>query len=87
MLADHLLVRCPVDAVDFVIRYVAVDPLNLKPKISQYGAGCLRGALQVRGTKLTHSRHLTLDHKLRHLAPRFVEPSECSVEQAESSTA
>jgi hypothetical protein len=41
MLADHLLARGAVDAVDLVVGHIAVDPLNLRAEVAQHRTGGL----------------------------------------------
>src|SRR5689334_9155085 len=67
MLADHLLVRSTVDAIELVVGDVAVHPLNLRPELSEHIAGSLGGHLDVFWGKPAYSRHLTLDYKLGHV--------------------
>jgi hypothetical protein len=75
VLTDHLLVRGAVDAINLIVSDVAVDPLDLRAEVLEDGARRLRGTLQVRCSKLAYTRHVTLNHKLRHeLTPRLVEP-------------
>src|SRR5271165_5739114 len=45
--ADQGLVGCDVDAVDFVLGHVAVDPLNLGTEFAQDAAGGLGDGLQL----------------------------------------
>src|SRR5688500_12392973 len=47
VLANDVLVGCAVDAVDLVVRDVAVNPLNFGPQLAKHGTAGLRRALQV----------------------------------------
>src|SRR5579863_2879221 len=47
MFADQRLVGCNVDAVDFVLGHVAVNPLNFGTEFAQDAAGGLRDGLQL----------------------------------------
>src|SRR5690349_14506227 len=67
MLADHIFVRCPVDAVELVVGDVAVDPLDLGPELPEDVAGCLGSHLDVFWGESAYSRHLTLNHILGHV--------------------
>ena len=66
MLAHHLLVGSDVDAVDFVIGDVALQPLDLWAELVQHRAGFLRDGLNLVGGKGADSRNFTLN--LRTLA-------------------
>src|SRR5205085_3475234 len=67
MLADQILVGGAIDAINLVVGDVAVDPLDLRPEITEDGAGGLRGHLEVFGTELPSTRHFSLDHKFWHV--------------------
>lgn len=47
--ADQSFVGCDVDAVDFVLGHVAVNPLNFRAKFAQHAAGGLRDGLELLG--------------------------------------
>src|SRR3954454_12421380 len=78
MLPDHFLVRRAVDAVDLVVRHVAVDPLDLRTEVLEDRAAGLRCGLEVGCAKLTHAGHFPLNHELRH------DTSRCSLLQRAS---
>jgi hypothetical protein len=61
MLHHHLLVRCDVDAVDPVVRDVAVDPLDARPEMLQHAAGFLRDGHELVGRELAGARDIALD--------------------------
>ena len=48
VLSNNLFVRSDVDTIDLVPCHVAVDPLNLRTKVSEHVAGYLRHTLQIR---------------------------------------
>src|SRR3546814_1846792 len=66
MLADHILVRGAVNAVDLVVGHIAVDPLDLRAEIAEHVATGLRRILEVCCSQFADSRHVAFDHILRH---------------------
>src|SRR5215204_3766584 len=49
VLVDHFFTRRDVDAIEFIIRDVTLNPLNLRSHLIQNVAGSLRHRLQLRG--------------------------------------
>src|SRR5438477_3273484 len=66
MFADQFLVRGDVDAVDLVIRNVAVQPLDLGTELAQHAAGSLRDGGELVGRHFTRVRNFALDDVFRH---------------------
>ena len=66
VLADQLLARRAVNAVDLVVGDVGMDPLDFRPELAENRAGALRRTLEVGRTQLANSRHFALDHELGH---------------------
>ncbi|CAN5689939.1 hypothetical protein BH24ACT21_BH24ACT21_13060 [soil metagenome] len=60
VLADRVLVRGYVSAVDLVVRNLALDPLYLRTRVVLYVAGSLRDPLQLFVGEITGSRYLPL---------------------------
>src|SRR5438270_6343171 len=78
MLPDHFFVGRAVDAVDLVVRHVAVDPLDLRTEVLENRAAGLRCRFEVGCAKLAHTGHFPLNHDLRH------DTSRCSLLQRAS---
>src|SRR5439155_16839405 len=72
VLADGLLVRRHVHAVDLVVCHVALDPLDLRPHFAQHPAGLLGDRLQLLRRQLPRSGDVPLDHVFGHDPPPFV---------------
>jgi hypothetical protein len=71
MLTNQLLVRGKINAVNFVVSYIALDPLNLGSELRQDTARLLRNALQGLCRQAACSRDVTLDYILLHFHPPF----------------
>src|SRR5690242_17438112 len=69
VLADHLLVWCAIDAVDLIVRNVAVDPLDLRPEVAKHVARGLRRGLEVGRVELPNAGHFAFDHIFGHATP------------------
>lgn len=73
VLPDSVFIRRDVDAVNFVVGNVAVNPLNLRAHVSQYAARLLGNGLQLLWRQLSHFRNVSLDDELRHAwTPHFL---------------
>src|SRR3954454_18394754 len=67
MLADQVLVRRTVDAIDLVVRDIGMDPLNLRAEVAEDRTGGLRRHLEVLAAELPGAGHLSLDYELGHV--------------------
>lgn len=68
---NRRLVRRQIHTVDFVARYVALQPLNFCPHSLKYRHGLSRDFLKFSVRQVPRSRYFSLDHELWHrLAPR-----------------
>src|SRR5262245_40360434 len=66
MFANHGLVGRTINAIDLVIGYEALDPLNLWAKVVQHAARLLRDRVQLLLREFARSRQFALDHVFRH---------------------
>src|SRR4028119_1235044 len=78
VLADHILVRGDVGAVDLVVRNLALDPLYLRSHVVEDVAGGLREPLQLLCRQVPGPRYLPLDHVLGHCVLSFRTSRSCS---------
>ena len=69
VLTNHVLARRAIDAIDLVVRHVAVNPLDLRPKVTQHAARGLRRSFEICGRCTTNTRHVSLYDELRHDCP------------------
>src|SRR5690242_5080022 len=65
MVADCLLVRRDVYAIDLVIRHEAFNPLD-SGQGANHTAGFLRDASQVCGSEIARSWNIAFDYEFRH---------------------
>src|SRR6202042_3397758 len=61
-----VFVGSDVDAIDFVVGDIAVQPLDLRPHVAQDAAGCLGDSLQLFRRELAGSGDLSFDDELGH---------------------
>jgi hypothetical protein len=66
VLANQVLVRRDINAVDLVIHHVTFDPLNPWSEIAYYGAGLLRGSLELFPRQFSDARNFSFDDILWH---------------------
>jgi len=66
VLPDQGLVGSDVNAVDFLLGHVAVNPLNLEAEFAQDTAGCLRDGLKLLRAQLSGARQFTFDYVFWH---------------------
>src|SRR5215472_18108302 len=66
MFANSVLVRCDVDAVDFVLGYVAMQPLHLRAQVLENAARFLRDGLQLLVFEVSGAGNLALNYILGH---------------------
>jgi hypothetical protein len=62
MFSNHFLVGSEVHAINFVVRHVAVQPLNLPAQILNYAIGFLRNGLNLVLGQTSCVRDISLDH-------------------------
>src|SRR3954469_22354555 len=67
----HLLIGRDVDAVNLVIGYVAMDPLNLRAEFAEYSTGFLRDSLKLVWRQLSRAWKVAFDDVFGH---RFCSP-------------
>jgi len=65
MVADGLLIRRDINAVDLVVSDVALDPLHSRQR-ANHATGFLRDAVKVRGGEFAGSWDFAFNKKLRH---------------------
>ena len=66
VLADEVLAGGVVDAIDFVISDVAVDPLDLRAEVAEDTTGGLRDGFELLGGEIARVGDLPLDNVLGH---------------------
>src|SRR5262245_54574510 len=66
MLPASIGVGGDVDAIDFVVGYVAFDPLNLRSHIAQYTARLLRNRLKICRAQFARVWNCSFNDELRH---------------------
>src|SRR6516164_3993771 len=69
MFANSVLVRGDVDAVDFVLGYIAVQPLHVRAQVLENAARFLRDGLQLLGFEVPGAGNLALNYILGHSPP------------------
>lgn len=65
MLADEVLAGRPVDTVDLVVRYVALDPLNVGTEVAEDRTRRLGRTLKIACTEFANAGHFPFNHELR----------------------
>src|SRR5262245_47281099 len=65
---DHELVRRVVDAIDLVVRHVAVDPLDFRPELPECSQRNERSLADLCFGHPAGAWDVTFDNKLRHSA-------------------
>lgn len=68
----HLFVRSDVDTVDRVSRYIAVQPLDLRPEFIQYAARFLRDREHLIGCYISDAGKLAVNNILGHVSSFLV---------------
>jgi hypothetical protein len=68
VLLDDLRVRRPVYAIDFVVGYVAMKPLDLGSQVAKYAERLLGCALNLLGRHISCAQDFTFDDKFWHCA-------------------
>lgn len=63
---DQGLVGRDVNTVDFILGYIAVNPLNLGSEFAQNAAGGLGDGLKLLGAELSSAGQVALDHIFWH---------------------
>src|SRR5215469_1760157 len=66
MFANSVLVRSDVNAVDFVLGHVAMQPLHLGAQVPENAARLLRNGLQLLGFEVPGAGNLALNYILGH---------------------
>jgi hypothetical protein len=66
MLANHILVRCQIDALQLVFSHEAVKPLNLRTHIRERLQGTQRQLANLWFGQTAGPRDFAFNHKLRH---------------------
>src|ERR1039457_7127487 len=66
MFLDDFRVRRPVNAINFIVCHVAVEPLNLGAEIAEHRQGVLRRGLSLLLSHLSCPRDFPLNDELRH---------------------
>src|SRR5579863_2486659 len=69
MLAHHLFIRSDVDTVNFVLRDIAVQPLDLWSQVVQHAAGFLRDRDDLVWRYVANGRNIAFDDVFRHSSP------------------
>ena len=69
MLADHVLVGRAIDAVELVVRDVAVDPLDLRSEVRSTEHDVCEAILRSSALSWPDAGHFPLDHELGHDKP------------------